>query len=141
MRAEHGDRAAAVGGVLSVLDQRVGVDLLHVVEVFQRVEQLLHLDRVVAGEHGFGGRLHDDLGELGLEVRGGQGKDGRYFEVAGVPADLAKRWSARTEDIERAARTFRQRYGREPRAGELGAMTVATRGTKTVLRTPPASRM
>jgi conjugative relaxase-like TrwC/TraI family protein len=73
------------------------------------------------------------LGELGLEVRGGQGKDGRYFEVAGVPADLAKRWSSRTEDIERAARAFRQRYGREPRAGELGAMTVATRGTKTAL--------
>ena len=57
------------------------------------------------------------LGELGLDVRGGQGKDGRYFEVAGVPADLAKRWSARTEDIERAARTFRERYGREPRGG------------------------
>jgi conjugative relaxase-like TrwC/TraI family protein len=73
------------------------------------------------------------LGGLGLDVRGGQGKDGRYFEVAGVPADLAKRWSARTQDIERAARAFRQRYGREPRAGELGAMTVATRGTKTAL--------
>jgi conjugative relaxase-like TrwC/TraI family protein len=73
------------------------------------------------------------LGDLGLDVRGGQGKDGRYFEVAGVPADLAKRWSARTEDIERAAQTFRQRYGRAPRAGELGAMTVATRGTKTAL--------
>jgi conjugative relaxase-like TrwC/TraI family protein len=74
------------------------------------------------------------LGELGLEVRGGQGKDGRYFELAGVPADLAKRWSSRTEDIERAAKAFRQRYGREPSAGELGAMTVATRGTKTALR-------
>jgi conjugative relaxase-like TrwC/TraI family protein len=73
------------------------------------------------------------LGELGLDVRGGQGRDGRYFEVAGMPADLAKRWSARTEDIERAARTFRERYGREPRAGELGALTVATRGTKTAL--------
>ena len=47
--------------------------------------------------------------------------------------DLAKRWSARTEDIERAARTFRERYGREPRGGELGALTVATRGTKTAL--------
>jgi len=73
------------------------------------------------------------LGELGVDVRGGQGKDGRYFEVTGVPGELARRWSARTEDIERAARTFRQRYGRDPRAGELGAMTVATRGTKTVL--------
>src|SRR5471032_813158 len=51
----------------SVFDQRVGVDLLHVVEVFQRVHQLLHLDRVVSGEDGFGGRLHDDLGHFGLE--------------------------------------------------------------------------
>jgi AAA domain/TrwC relaxase len=73
------------------------------------------------------------LGELGLDVRGGRGKDGRYFEVEGVPGELAKRWSARTEEIDRAARTFRERYGREPRGGELGAMTVATRGTKTAL--------
>ncbi len=73
------------------------------------------------------------LGELGLDVRGGRGKDGRYFEVEGVPGDLVRRWSARTEEIDRAARTFRERYGREPRGGELGAMTVATRGTKTAL--------
>jgi hypothetical protein len=31
-------------------------------------------------------------------------------------------------------RAFRERYGRAPRAGELGALTVATRGTKTSLR-------
>ena len=74
------------------------------------------------------------LGELGLDVRGRAGKDGRYFEATGVPGELAKRWSARTDDIERAARAFRERYGRAPRAGELGALTVATRGTKTSLR-------
>ena len=73
------------------------------------------------------------LGELGLEVRGGTGRDGRYFEAAGIPGALAQRWSARTEDIDRAARAFRDRYGRAPRAGELGALTVATRGTKTAL--------
>jgi conjugative relaxase-like TrwC/TraI family protein len=73
------------------------------------------------------------LGELGLDVRGRSGKDARYFEVTGVPGDLAKRWSARTDDIERAARAFRDRYGRAPRAGELGGLTVATRGTKTAL--------
>jgi hypothetical protein len=43
-----------------------------------------------------------------------------------------KRWSRRTEVIERAAREFRDRYGRAPRAGELAGMSVATRGTKTV---------
>ena len=74
------------------------------------------------------------LGELGVEVKGRAGNDGRYFEAVGVPGELAKRWSARTDDIERAARAFRDRYGRAPRGGELGALTVATRGTKTSLR-------
>ena len=72
------------------------------------------------------------LGELGLEVRGRTGNDGRYFEVDGVPEGLSRRWSSRAVDVERAAQRFRERYGRAPRAGELGAMTVQTRGTKTV---------
>src|SRR5471032_1887908 len=68
-RGERRPRGRRRRWSVSVFDQRVGVDLLHVVEVFQRVEQLLHLDRVVAGEHRFGGRLHDDLGHFGLEAR------------------------------------------------------------------------
>ena len=75
--------------------------------------------------------LANELGRLGLEVQGGTGRDGRYFELTGVPADLAERWSARSRDIQQAAVKFRERYGREPRAGELGSLTVATRGTKT----------
>jgi conjugative relaxase-like TrwC/TraI family protein len=70
------------------------------------------------------------LGQLGLEVSARTGRDGRYFELAGVPAALSERWSARTVEIDRAARAFRSRYGREPRGGELGALTVATRGSK-----------
>jgi len=71
------------------------------------------------------------LVELGVEVRGGTGRDGRYFEAAGVPEALSTRWSARSEDIARAAREFRQRYGRDPRgAGELGALATRTRGSK-----------
>jgi conjugative relaxase-like TrwC/TraI family protein len=75
--------------------------------------------------------LASELGALGLEVQGGTGRDGRYFELAGVPGELAERWSARSREVQRAAARFRERYGREPRAGELGALTVATRGTKT----------
>ena len=75
--------------------------------------------------------LAGELGRLGLEVQGRTGRDGRYFELAGVPSGLAERWSARSRDIDRAAARFRERYGRDPRAGELGALTVATRGTKT----------
>jgi conjugative relaxase-like TrwC/TraI family protein len=75
-------------------------------------------------------QLADGLRELGLEIRGGTGRDGRYFEVAGVPEKLSERWSMRGVEIERAARAFRTRYGRDPRAGELGSITVGTRGTK-----------
>ena len=78
--------------------------------------------------------LASELGALGLEVQGRTGRDGRYFELAGVPEGLAERWSARSRDIEQAAARFRERYGRAPRAGELGALTVATRGTKTTAR-------
>jgi conjugative relaxase-like TrwC/TraI family protein len=75
--------------------------------------------------------LANGLQELGLEIHGGTGRDGRYFEVAGVPEKLSDRWSMRGAEIELAARAFRTRYGRDPRAGELGAITVGTRGTKT----------
>ena len=49
-----------------------------------------------------------------------------------MPGQLVGRWSRRGEVIERAAREFRDRYGRAPHAGELGAIAVATRGTKTI---------
>ena len=55
------------------------------------------------------------LQDLGLEIRGRTGRDGRYFEVAGVPEELSERWSMRGAEIERVARAFRTRYGREPR--------------------------
>jgi len=71
------------------------------------------------------------LVELGVEVHGRTGRDRRYFEVAGIPDALSGRWSARSDDIARAARVFRQRYGRDPRgAGELGALATRTRGSK-----------
>jgi len=76
--------------------------------------------------------LAHELRGLGLEVRSRTGRDGRFFELAGVPEDLAKRWSRRREVIEKAAREFRDRYGRAPNRGELGSIAVATRGTKTV---------
>jgi conjugative relaxase-like TrwC/TraI family protein len=72
------------------------------------------------------------LQERGLEIEGQTGRGGRYFEVAGVPKGLSERWSARSVDIERAAAKFRERYGRDPRAGELGDLTTSTRGTKGV---------
>jgi conjugative relaxase-like TrwC/TraI family protein len=77
--------------------------------------------------------LASRLQDLGLAVDEQSGAGGRYFEVVGVPVGLSERWSARSEAIAREASRFRVRYGREPRAGELGAITVRTRGSKTLL--------
>jgi conjugative relaxase-like TrwC/TraI family protein len=79
--------------------------------------------------------LAANLGELGLDVERRTGKGERYFEVRGVSVELAERWSARSQDVDRASRMFRQRYGREPRAGELGSLTLETRGSKTAAAT------
>ncbi len=77
--------------------------------------------------------LAEGLGRLGVEVQGGTGRDGRYFEVQGVPEKLSERWSARSQAIQQAASKFRERYGRSPRAGELGSLTVGTRGSKSIV--------
>lgn len=74
--------------------------------------------------------LAANLRELGLSTERRTGKNQRYFELRGVPEKLASHWSSRAEDVDRAARLFRQRYGREPRAGELGSLTTSTRGSK-----------
>jgi conjugative relaxase-like TrwC/TraI family protein len=79
--------------------------------------------------------LAANLQDLGLEVERRTGKGERYFEVRGVSIELAERWSTRAQDVDRASRAFRQRYGREPQAGELGSLTLETRGSKTAAAT------
>jgi len=74
--------------------------------------------------------LAANLQNIGLTIDRHTGKGERYFELQGVPQELAERWSSRSEDVDRAAKVFRQRYGREPRAGELGSLTTSTRGSK-----------
>ncbi len=79
--------------------------------------------------------LAANLGDLGVDVERRSGKGERYFEVRGVSLELAERWSTRAQDVDRASRAFRQRYGREPQAGELGSLTLETRGSKTAAAT------
>ncbi len=79
--------------------------------------------------------LAANLGDLGLDVERRTGKGERYFEVRGVSMELAERWSTRAQDVDRASRAFRQRYGRDPQAGELGSLTLETRGSKTAAAT------
>jgi conjugative relaxase-like TrwC/TraI family protein len=71
-----------------------------------------------------------ELRKLGLPIERRTGRGGRYFEIRGVPDCLSSHWSSRSDDVDRAARLFRQRWGREPKAGELGSLTTETRGSK-----------
>src|ERR1700691_2121118 len=77
--------------------------------------------------------LAQNLQQLGVQIERGTGKDERYFQVSGVPQELAERWSTRTSQIRQAARDFRTQYGRAPNARELAELTPGTRGTKSSL--------
>jgi conjugative relaxase-like TrwC/TraI family protein len=74
--------------------------------------------------------LAANLQELGLQIERRQGKNQRYFGIHGVSKELSEHWSSRSQDVDRAANLFRQRYGREPRPGELDSLTLGTRGSK-----------
>ncbi len=74
--------------------------------------------------------LAANLQELGLSIERRQGKGERYFAIHGVSKDLSEHWSSRSQDVDRASSLFRQRYGREPRPGELDSLTLGTRGSK-----------
>src|SRR5580765_6919854 len=56
-----------------LIDHRGGVNVLHVVEALQGIEQLLHPSSFVTLERILGGGLHGELGELGLQARLGEG--------------------------------------------------------------------
>jgi conjugative relaxase-like TrwC/TraI family protein len=63
--------------------------------------------------------LAHQLAERGYEIDAGTGKDGRYFEIAGVPRGLIDEFSARSREVAHAAERFRAKYGRAPERGEL----------------------
>jgi conjugative relaxase-like TrwC/TraI family protein len=77
--------------------------------------------------------LAENLKRLGLPIERRTGSNERYFEIGGVSKELSEHWSTRGQDVDRAARVFRQRYGREPRAGELDGLTLGTRGSKSAV--------
>jgi conjugative relaxase-like TrwC/TraI family protein len=77
--------------------------------------------------------LAEGLRELGYEIEPA-GKDGRYFRIRGIGEDAERAFSKRTEEVTRASREFRARYGREPERGELRDMAVKTRSRKQLPR-------
>ena len=74
--------------------------------------------------------LAHELIESGFVIRGGTGKDGRYFEIEGVPESLREAFSGRSREVARAAERFRARYGRAPLPGELRHLKLENRRAK-----------
>lgn len=74
--------------------------------------------------------LAEELTSEGYEIERGTGKDGRYFEIAGVPHGLIEEFSGRSREAARAAERFRARYGRAPERGELRNLALENRRAK-----------
>jgi conjugative relaxase-like TrwC/TraI family protein len=55
--------------------------------------------------------LAHELAERGYEIAQATGKDGKYFELAGVPVGLREAFSGRSREVARAAERFRARSG------------------------------
>jgi conjugative relaxase-like TrwC/TraI family protein len=74
--------------------------------------------------------LAHQLSERGYAIEAGTGKQGRYFEIAGVPRGLLDAFSARSREVARAAERFRARWGRAPERGELRQLKLENRKAK-----------
>ncbi|MHB8243290.1 MAG: MobF family relaxase, partial [Solirubrobacteraceae bacterium] len=74
--------------------------------------------------------LAHELSNMGYAIEAGTGKEGRYFEIAGVPQGLRDAFSARTREVARAAEQFRARWGRAPERGELRELKLKNRRAK-----------
>jgi conjugative relaxase-like TrwC/TraI family protein len=74
--------------------------------------------------------LAHELTQRGYAIERGTGKQGRYFEVAGVPRGLLDAFSARSREVARAAERFRAKWGRAPERGELRALKLENRKAK-----------
>jgi len=77
--------------------------------------------------------LAHELAQRGYHIERGTGKQGRYFEIAGVPRGLLDAFSARSREVARAAERFRAKWGRAPERGELRALKLENRKAKVLL--------
>ena len=74
--------------------------------------------------------LAEELAAEGYPIEQGTGRDGKYFEIAGVPAGLRDAFSSRHREIAQAAERFRARYGRAPERGEIRDIALENRRAK-----------
>jgi conjugative relaxase-like TrwC/TraI family protein len=74
--------------------------------------------------------LAQELTGEGYPIEQGTGNDGKYFEIAGVPAGLRDAFSNRHREIARAAERFRAKHGRAPERGEIRDIALENRRAK-----------
>jgi conjugative relaxase-like TrwC/TraI family protein len=77
------------------------------------------------------GALAEELQEQGYSIVAGTGRDGRYFEVAGISETAREALSGRSREVWLAAERFRARYGRAPERDELRNVKLENRQAKT----------
>ena len=77
--------------------------------------------------------LAHELAQRGHAIERATGKQGRYFEIAGVPRGLLDAFSARSREVARAAERFRAKWGRAPERGELRALKLENRKAKVLV--------
>jgi hypothetical protein len=80
--------------------------------------------------------LAEELAREGYRIDHGTGRDGKYFEIAGVPEELREAFSGRSREVARAADRFRARYGRAPERGELRNLALENRRAKQLTTRP-----
>jgi conjugative relaxase-like TrwC/TraI family protein len=77
--------------------------------------------------------LAHELSQRDYAIEAGTGRQGRYFEIAGVPGGLSQAFSARSREVARAAERFRAKWGREPKRGELRRLKLEHRRAKVLV--------
>jgi conjugative relaxase-like TrwC/TraI family protein len=77
------------------------------------------------------GALAEELQQQGYSIVAGTGRDGRYFEVAGISERARDALSGRSREVWLAAERFRARYGRAPQRDELRNVKLENRQAKT----------
>jgi conjugative relaxase-like TrwC/TraI family protein len=77
--------------------------------------------------------LAHELAERGYRIERGTGKEGRYFEIEGVPRSMLDAFSQRSREVARAAERFRAKWGRAPERGELRQLKLENRKAKVLV--------